>query len=265
MKKYKPTTPSRRSMTKIDYKEVLTAKKPCKGLVKSIKKNVGRNKQGRITSRHRGGGYKKKYRIIDFTRDKFDIPAKVKSIEYDPNRSAFIALVIYNDGEKRYILAPQKLKLEDEIISGEKVPLKLGNRMPLRNIPIGTYVYNVELIPKKGGQLIRSAGTGAKLSAIEKDYAHLVLPSSEIRKVSKNSMASIGFLSKPEHRFVNLGKAGVSRWLGRRPKVRGVAMSPPDHPHAGGEGKTPVGRMGGPKTPWGKKAYGVKTRIQISL
>lgn len=260
MKIYKPTTPGRRKMTGIDYKKVLTTDKPYKPLVKALKKRAGRNRQGRITVRHRGGGHKRKYRIVDFKRDKFDIPAKVDSIEYDPNRSAFIALVTYKDGEKRYILAPQDLKVGDKITTGEKVPLRPASRMPLKNMPVGTFVYNVELAPGKGGQLVRSAGTNAQVTAIEGDYAHLTFPSSEIRMVPVDSMASIGSLSKPDHRFVNIGKAGRSRWLGKRPTVRGVAMNPVDHPHGGGEGKSSVGRRKGPKTPWGKKAYGVKTR-----
>ena len=260
MKIYKPTTPGRRKMTGIDYKKTVTNSKPHKPLVKAIKKKAGRNKQGRITVRHKGGGHKRRYRVIDFKRDKFDIPAKVESIEYDPNRSAFISLVAYEDGEKRYILAPQDLKKGDKIVASEKTPLKPGNRMALKNMPIGTFVYNIELIPGKGGQIVRSAGAGAQVTAIEGGYVHLTLPSSEIRMVLENAMASIGSLSKPEHRFVNLGKAGRSRWLGKRPTVRGVAMNPVDHPHGGGEGRAPVGQRKGPKTPWGKKAYGVKTR-----
>ena len=260
MKIYKPTTPSRRKMTGIDYKKVVTATKPYKPLVKALKKRAGRSKQGRITVRHRGGGHKRKYRTIDLKRDKFNIPAKVESIEYDPNRSAFIALVTYKDGEKRYILAPQDLKVGDEIITGEKVPLKSGNRMLLKNIPVGTSVYNIELIPQKGGQIVRSAGASAQVIAVEGGYVHLTLPSSEIRMVLENTMATVGSLSKSEHRFIRIGKAGRSRWLGKRPTVRGVAMNPVDHPHGGGEGRAPVGQRKGPKTPWGKKAYGVKTR-----
>ncbi len=247
-------------MTGIDYKKDLTVSKPHKPLVKSLKKRAGRSRQGRITVRHQGGGHKRKYRIIDFKRDKFDIPAKVESIEYDPNRSAFISLITYKDGEKRYILAPRDLKVGDEVITGEKVSLKPANRMPLKNMPVGTLVYNVELISGKGGQIVRSAGVSAQVTAIEGGYVHLTLPSSEIRMIPENAMASIGSLSKSEHRFINLGKAGRSRWLGRRPAVRGVAMNPVDHPHGGGEGRSPVGQLKGPKTPWGKKAYGVKTR-----
>jgi len=260
MKIYKPTTPGRRKMTGINYKKVVTTSKPYKPLLKTIKKKAGRNKQGGITVRHRGGGHKRKYRIIDFKRNKLDIPAKIESIEYDPNRSAFISLVLYEDGEKRYILTPEGLNVGDTILAGGKTPLKTGNRMSLKNILIGTSVYNIELIPGKGGQIVRSAGSSAQLMAIEGGYAHLTMPSSEIRIVSENAMASIGSLSKPKHRFVNIGKAGRSRWLGRRPRVRGVAMNPVDHPHGGGEGRSPVGQLKGPKTPWGKKAYGVRTR-----
>lgn len=259
MKLYKPTTPGRRKMTGIEYKKTLSSSKPKKSLLKPIKKRAGRNKQGRVTVRHKGGGHKRKYRIIDFKREKINVPANVKSIEYDPNRSAFIALVKYQDGEEKYILAPNKLKVGDEIITQEKTALKHGNRMMLKNIPVGTFIYNVELFPGKGGQIAKSAGTSVQVSAVEGGYAHLVLPSSEVRMVSEKAMASIGSLSNPEHRFVNIGKAGRSRWLGKRPMVRGVAMNPVDHPHGGGEGRSPVG-LKSPKTPWGKKAYGVKTR-----
>ncbi len=260
MKVYKPTTPSRRHMTRINYKEVLTSARPYKPLLRPLKKWAGRNKFGRITVRHQGGGHKQRYRVIDFKQDKFNIPAKVETIEYDPNRSAFIALINYEDGEKRYILAPHDVKVGDTIITGESVPLRSGSRTFLKNIPVGTFVYNVEIFPGKGGQIVRSAGTSAQITAIEGGYVHITLPSSEIRMVSENAMASIGALSKPEHRFINIGKAGRSRWLGRRPAVRGVAMNPVDHPHGGGEGRSPVGLLKGPKTPWSKKAYGVKTR-----
>ncbi len=261
MKIYKPTTPGRRKMTGIEYKKNLTAKnKPQKSLVKPLKKKSGRNKQGRITVRHRGGGHKKKYRVIDFKRDKQDIPAKVISVEYDPNRSAFIALVEYKDGEKRYILAPQELKVGAEIITSEQAPLKPGNRMPLEKMPVGSFAYNIELHPGRGGKIVRSAGTGAQITATEGKYTRLILPSSEIRMVPKKAKASFGVVSNPEHRFVNQGKAGRSRWLGKRPTVRGSAMNPKDHPHGGGEGRAPIGLKKGPKTPWGKQAYGVKTR-----
>lgn len=261
MKVYKPTTPSRRGMTRADDKQLTRKVKPFKKLLKTKKSKAGRSKQGRITVRHKGGGHKRKYRVIDFKRlDKLSIPAKVQSIEYDPNRSAYIALISYSDGEKRYILAPQGLKKDDEIITNEKTPLKSGNRMFLKNIPIGTSVYNIELSPGQGGKIVKSAGDSAQVMAIEGGYAQLTLPSGEIRMVSEKAMASIGALSKPEHTFVKLGKAGRKRWLGIRPTVRGSAMVPADHPHGGGEGKAPVGLRKGPKTPWGKQAFGVRTR-----
>lgn len=247
-------------MTGIDFKKILTATKPYKALTKTLKKKAGRNKQGRITVRHRGGGHKRKYRIVDFKRDKMDIPAKVETIEYDPNRSAFICLVTYKDGEKRYILAPQDIKVGDEIITAEKAPLKPGNRMALKNIPVGTPVYNIELVPGKGGKIVRSAGTSAQVMAHEGGYTYLTLPSSEVRMVPQEAMATVGVISNPEHRFVTIGKAGRARWLGIRPTVRGSAMNPVDHPHGGGEGRAPIGLRKGPKTPWGKQAYGVKTR-----
>ncbi len=260
MKVYKPITPGRRGMTKADDKQLTKKARPFKKLLKTKKSKAGRSKQGRITVRHRGGGHKKKYRIIDFKRiDKVGMPAKVESIEYDPNRSAHIALISYKDGEKRYILAPQDLQKDDEVIADKKVPLKPGNRMPLKNIPIGTFVYNIELIPNQGGKIAKSAGSSAQLMAIEGGYAQLTLPSGEVRMVLEEVMASIGVLSNPEHGFENLGKAGRKRWLGIRPTVRGSAMVPADHPHGGGEGRAPIG-LKGPKTPWGKKAFGVKTR-----
>jgi len=261
MKVYKPTTPGRRGMTKTDSKQLTKKVKPLKKLLKTKKSRAGRSKQGRITVRHKGGGHKKKYRKIDFKRiDKMNIPAKISSIEYDPNRSSFIALVIYRDGEKRYILSPQDLKVGDEIITAEKADLKPGNRMMLKNIPIGTFVYNIEIMPNQGGKIARSAGNSAQVSAVEGGYAQITLPSGEVRMVSDKAMVSIGALSNPEHGFVNLGKAGRSRWLGIRPTVRGSAMNPVDHPHGGGEGRSPIGLRKGPKTPWGKQAYGVKTR-----
>lgn len=261
MKVYKPTTPGRRGMTKSDDKQLTKKVRPFKKLLKTKKSKAGRSKQGRITVRHKGGGHKRKYRIIDFKRiDKLNIPAKVNSIEYDPNRSSYIALVIYEDGEKRYILAPQDMKKDDEIIAAEKAVLKSGNRMFVKNIPVGTFVYNIELIPGQGGKIVRSAGTSAQVAAVEGGYAQLVFPSGEVRMVRENSMVSIGSLSNSEHSFVNLGKAGRSRWLGIRPTVRGSAMNPVDHPHGGGEGRAPIGILKGPKTPWGKKAFGVKTR-----
>jgi large subunit ribosomal protein L2 len=260
MKIYKSTTPGRRQMTGIDYKKALTksTSEPYKSLVLPLQKRAGRNK-GRISVRHQGGGHKKKYRIIDFRQDKFNIPAIIESIEYDPNRSVFISLARYQDGERRYILAPDTLKVGDEIVVAEQTPLKTGNRMTLKNIPVGTFVHNIELYPRGGGKIARSAGNYGQVTAHEGGYAHLTLPSTEIRMVQENCMASIGSLSNPEHRFVTLGKAGRTRWLGIRPTVRGSAMNPVDHPHGGGEGRAPVG-LKSPKTPWGKKAYGVKTR-----
>ena len=259
MKVYKPTTPGRRKMTGSDF-GVLTKKEPEKSLILPLKKKGGRSK-GRITVRHRGGGAKKKYRIIDFSsgQDKLGISVKVLSLEYDPCRTSFIGLVQYPDGEKRYILAPQDLKVGDEIVCKEKAEFKAGNRMKLKNIIIGMSVYNIELIPGKGGQIVRSAGVCAKILAREGGYVNLVLPSTEIRKVPEECFASIGSLSRPEHTFVNLGKAGKKRYLGIRPHVRGSAMNPRDHPHGGGEGRTSIG-LKHPKTPWGKPALGVKTR-----
>ncbi|HUT96173.1 MAG TPA: 50S ribosomal protein L2 [Candidatus Paceibacterota bacterium] len=260
MKNYKPTSPGTRGRIGIEYSKVLTTSKPKKSLLGSFKKQAGRNKQGRITVRHQGGGHKQLYRIVDFRRDKIDIPAKVKTIEYDPNRSAFIALICYADGEKRYILASQEMKVGDEIITSEKTIIKPGNRMALKNIPVGTFVYNIELIPSQGGKIVRTAGSGAQVSAQEGRHVHLTLPSTEIRMVKADCMATIGALSNPEHIFTNMGKAGRMRWKGVRPRVRGTAMNPVDHPHGGGEGRTPIGLRRGPKTPWGKQAFGVKTR-----
>lgn len=261
MKIFRPITPGRRQMTKADDSQLTKKVRPFKKLLKIKKSKAGRSKQGRITVWHKGGGHKKKYRIIDFNgTDKINISARVQSIEYDPNRSCYIALAIYKDGEKRYILAPQDLKVGDEVIAAEKAPLRPGNRMLLKNIPIGTFVYNIELIPGQGGKIVRSAGNSAQVMAIEGGYAQITLPSSEVRMVSENAMASIGALSNPEHNFENIGKAGRTRWMGIRPTVRGSAMNPVDHPHGGGEGKAPIGLRRGPKTPWGKQAYGVKTR-----
>jgi large subunit ribosomal protein L2 len=260
MKHYKPTTPARRKMTGIDY-SVLTKKEPEKKLTRKLFRKAGRGYKGRITVRHKGGGHKRKYRLIDFKQtDKMGQSAKVTAIEYDPNRTCFIALVEYPDGEKRYILAPDKLKVGDEIICQEKAPLEIGNRMQLKNIPAGTQVYNIELYPGRGGRIVRSAGSAAQVLATEGGYTHLKLPSGEIRMVKENCLASIGQLSNPEHNTVVIGKAGRARWLGRRPTVRGSAMNPCDHPHGGGEGRAPIGLRKGPKTPWGKQAFGVKTR-----
>jgi len=260
MKYYKPTTPSRRKMTSVDF-SVLTKKKPAKKLTKKVHRSFGRGYGGRITTRHKGGGHKRKYRLIDFKRfDKMDISAKVVSIEYDPNRSCFIAFLNYIDGEKRYVLAPDGLKVGDQIICQEEAPLSVGNRMKIKNITVGTSVYNIELLPNKGGQLIRSAGSSAQVMAQEGGYTHLKLASGEVRMVKEDCLASLGQLSNLEQNAVVIGKAGRSRWMGRRPTVRGSAMNPCDHPHGGGENRQPIGLRKGPKTPWGKLAYGVKTR-----
>jgi len=259
MKIYKPTTPSRRGMTGIDF-SLLTKKRPEKRLLKYIKRSVGRSKaSGRITVRHKGGGVKKLYRIIEFAQTKMDIPSKVIALEYDPNRTAFIALIEYADESRQYIIAPQDLKVGDEIIFSESAALKIGNRLKLKNIPVGTNVYNVELDPGKGGKLARSAGSSTQVLAQENGYTNLKMPSTEVRRVSGECFASIGMVSNPENRFYTIGKAGKSRLKGRRPHVRGSAMNPVDHPHGGGEGRQPIG-LKHPKTPWGKPALGVKTR-----
>ncbi len=245
-------------MTGTDF-SVLTKKKPEKKLLKNLKRKAGRSSNGRITVRHKGGGKKRLYRMVDFGQKKIDIPAKVLALEYDPYRSAFIALLEHEDKEKRYILSPQGLKVGDQVIISEKTPVSPGNRMKLKNIPTGTIVYNVEIQPEMGGKLIRSAGTSAQVLAHEEKYTHLKMHSSEVRKVLSECFASIGEVSNPEHRFIKLGKAGRSRWKGIRPTVRGSAMVPVDHPHGGGEGRSPIG-LPHPKTPWGKPALGVKTR-----
>ncbi|MBN2719763.1 MAG: 50S ribosomal protein L2 [Proteobacteria bacterium] len=253
----KPTSPGRRFQTVNDFSEI-TSVGPEKSLLAPIKKKGGRNNLGRVTAWQRGGGHKRRYRIIDFKRNKFDVPARVSTIEYDPNRSANIALLIYADGEKRYILAPQNLKVGDEIVSAEKADIRPGNAMKLRSIPLGTLVHNVELKENKGGQMVRSAGGFAQLMAKEGDLATLRLPSGEIRMVRLDCMATIGQLGNAQHEIVSLGKAGRKRWLGKRPNVRGVAMNPVDHPMGGGEGKSSGGRH--PCTPWGKPTKGYKTR-----
>lgn len=258
IKIHKPTSPGRRGMTGQTFSE-LTRKKPEKSLIVPLRKKGGRNNQGRITVRHRGGGVKRHYRIIDFKRNKFDIPGKVASIEYDPNRSAHIALIHYVDGEKRYILAPLNLKLGAEIMSGVNAEIKMGNALPLRLIPAGTAIHNIELQPGRGGQMVRSAGTSAQLMAKEGDYALVRLPSKGMHRIRLECMATIGQVGSVDHDSINLGKAGRRRLMGWRPTVRGTVMSPRDHPHGGGEGRTGVG-MPGPKTPWGKPASGVKTR-----
>jgi len=260
MKRYKPTTPSRRGMTSVDFSSI-TTRKPAKKLTKKLHQKAGRGFLGRITVRHKGGGHKRRYRLIDFKQhDKINILAKVVSIEYDPNRTCFIALLNYNDGEKRYILAPDGLKVGQKVICQEKAPLEIGNRMELKNILTGTQVYNIELQPLKGGQLIRSAGSSAQVMAHDGGYTQLKLASNEVRMVKDNCMASIGQLSNIEHGAVVIGKAGRNRWMGHRPTVRGSAMNPVDHPHGGGENRQSIGLRKGPKTPWGKLAYGVKTR-----
>ena len=260
IKTFNPTTPSRRNMTVIDYSG-LSKVKPEKSLLETLKKNSGRNSYGRITVRHRGGGNKKKYRIIDFKRRKDDVPATVKSIEYDPNRTANIALICYADGEKAYILAPEGLKVGMKVMSGAAAEVRPGNCLPLSEIPVGTMVHNVELHAGKGGQLVRAAGNGAQLMAKEGKYATLRLPSGEMRMVPINCRASIGVVGNGEHSLINIGKAGRKRNMGIRPTVRGSVMNPNDHPHGGGEGKTGIGRPG-PSTPWGKPALGLKTRAK---
>ncbi len=256
IKKFNPTSPGRRFQTVSDFGEI-TIKEPYKPLLKSLKKSVGRNNNGRITAWHRGGGNKVAYRIIDFKRDKIGIPAKVETIEYDPNRSARIALLKYIDGERRYIIAPAELKVGDEVVSGKDAEIKIGNALPLSNIPLGTFIHNIELRPGEGAKLVRSAGTSAQLIAKEDDYVQVKLSSGEVRLIPANCMATIGQVSNPDHENISYGKAGRRRWLGIRPHVRGVAMNPIDHPLGGGEGKSSGGRPA--CTPWGKPE-GVKTR-----
>ena len=258
IKVYNAYTPSRRNMTGLDF-DVITTDKPEKSLLVSKKKTAGRNNQGKITVRHHGGGNRQKYRIIDFKRNKDDVPAKVASIEYDPNRTANIALLVYADGTKTYILAPNGLEVGDTLMNGANAEIKVGNTLPLANIPVGTEIHNIELVPGKGGQLVRSAGVSAQLMAKEGKYATLRLPSGEMRYVPINARATIGVVGNIEHALVNYGKAGRIRHKGIRPTVRGSVMNPNDHPHGGGEGRAPIGRSG-PMTPWGKPALGLKTR-----
>jgi len=257
-KQLKPTSPGRRGMTGFTFEEI-TKTKPERRLVKPLKATAGRNNQGRVTVRHRGGGAKRFLRIIDFKRDKFGVPGKVAAIEYDPNRTARIALIHYRDGDKRYILAPQGLQVGDAVASGPDAELKTGNALPLSNIPTGMLVHNIELRPGAGGQIARGAGTGVQLMAKEGATCLLRLPSGEMRRVPSSCLATLGQMGNAENSLVKLGKAGRSRWKGRRPTTRGAAMNPNDHPHGGGEGKAPVG-MAGPKTPWGKPAMGHRTR-----
>ncbi|MBM7853829.1 large subunit ribosomal protein L2 [Desulfohalotomaculum tongense] len=257
IKKFKPTSPGRRFVTVSDFAEI-TKTEPEKSLLQPLKKNAGRNNQGRITVRHRGGGHKRMYRIIDFKRDKDGIPAKVAAIEYDPNRSALIALLHYADGEKRYIIAPKDLQVGSYVESGPEADIKVGNALPLANIPVGTMIHNIELHPGHGGQLVRSAGAAAQLMAKEGKYVTIRMPSGEMRLILQTCRATIGQVGNVDHENITIGKAGRQRWLGRRPTVRGVVMNPVDHPHGGGEGRSPIGRH--PVTPWGKPALGARTR-----
>lgn len=258
IKSFKPTTPSRRQMTVLTFEE-LTKKAPEKSLTTSLNQKAGRNAYGRVTVRHQGGGHKRRYRIIDFKRQKDGVPAKVAAIEYDPNRSANIALLHYKDGDKRYILAPNGLKVGDTVMNGPEADIKVGNSLALKNIPVGSVIHNIELRPGKGGQIVRSAGTSAQLMAKEGDYAHVRLPSTEVRLIHINCRATIGQVGNLDHENVTIGKAGRTRWKGIRPTVRGSVMNPVDHPHGGGEGRAPVGRKY-PVSPWGKIAIGGKTR-----
>lgn len=258
IKKYKPTSAGRRGMSVSTFEEI-TTNKPEKSLLAPLLVKAGRNNQGRLTVRHQGGGHKRRYRIIDFKRNKDGIPGRVATIEYDPNRSANIALINYVDGEKRYILAPNGLKVGDVIESGPKADIKVGNALPLENIPVGTVIHNIELKPGKGGQLVRAAGAEAQLLGKESNYAIVRLKSGEVRMIRKECRATIGQVGNLDHENITIGKAGRSRWLGKRPTVRGVVMNPVDHPHGGGEGKAPIGRKS-PVTPWGKPTLGYKTR-----
>lgn len=258
IKKYNPTTPGLRGMTVSTFEEI-TKNTPEKALTVTLKKHSGRNQRGKITVRHRGGGYRAKYRIIDFKRNKDGIPAKITAIEYDPNRSANIALVVYADGYKAYIIAPEGLKVGDVIESGKSADIKVGNALPLVNIPVGTVIHNIELKPGKGAQMVRSAGNGAQLMAKEGNFAQVRLPSGEVRKIRMECRATIGEVGNGDHQNINIGKAGRKRHMGIRPTVRGSVMNPNDHPHGGGEGKAGIGRVG-PVTPWGKPALGLKTR-----
>ncbi|MDP3955866.1 MAG: 50S ribosomal protein L2 [bacterium] len=260
IKRYKPTSEGRRGASVIDYRKELSTDTPFKKLTGGFKRSVGRNHHGRITTRHKGGGNKRLYRQIDFKYDKREIPARIETIEYDPNRSAFISLTLYADGERRYITTPQGIKVGDSFIVSEKADITPGNRVRLKNVPVGTFVYNVEIQPEGGAKLARGAGVGAEVLANEAGFTNLRMPSSEVRKVNENSWATVGSASNPHYNLVTLGKAGRSRHMGIRPTVRGSAMNPVDHPHGGGEGRQGIGLRRGPKTPWGKQALGVKTR-----
>ena len=258
IRNYKPTSPGRRNMSVSSFDD-LTKGKPERSLIQPLKRKGGRNNKGRLTVRHRGGGHKRRYRVIDFRRDKFGVSGRIETLEYDPNRSARIALVVYEDGERRYILAPAGLKPGDTVMSGPSAEVSIGNAMAIRSIPLGTTIHNIELYPGRGGQFVRSAGNAAQLVAKEGTMAQVRLPSGEVRYIDMNSLATIGQVSNAEHAQVTIGKAGRNRWIGKRPTVRGVAMDPSSHPHGGGEGRSPIG-MPSPKTPWGKKAMGKKTR-----
>ncbi|WP_048601062.1 50S ribosomal protein L2 [Rubeoparvulum massiliense] len=258
IQKYKPTSPGRRGMTVSTFEEI-TSNKPEKSLLRPLNRKAGRNNQGRITTRHHGGGHKRQYRVIDFKRNKDGIPGRVASIEYDPNRTSYIALINYADGEKRYIIAPKGLEVGMVIESGAKADIKVGNALPLENIPVGTVIHNIELKPGAGGQLVRAAGTEAQLLGKDGEYAIVRLSSGEMRMIQKECRATIGQVGNLEYELINIGKAGRGRWLGKRPTVRGSVMNPVDHPHGGGEGRAPIGRKS-PMTPWGKPALGYKTR-----
>jgi large subunit ribosomal protein L2 len=258
IKIYRPTSAGRRNMTSSTFQEI-TRSEPERSLLAPMRKKAGRNNQGIITTRHRGGGHKRRYRVIDFRRDNHGVRGRIESVEYDPNRSARIALVVYDNGERRYILAPEGLKVKDTVVSGPEADIRVGNALPIRNIPLGTVVHNIELYPGRGGQLVRSAGLSAQLLAKEGTMAQVRLPSGEVRYIDVNCMATVGAVSNSDHANINLGKAGRRRWMGFRPSTRGIAMDPGSHPHGGGEGRSPVG-MKAPKTPWGKPALGKKTR-----
>jgi large subunit ribosomal protein L2 len=260
IKIYRPTSAGRRNMSVSSFEDLTKGAKPQRALLAPLRKTAGRNNQGIVTTRHRGGGHKRRYRIIDFRRDNFDVKGRVESIEYDPNRSARIALVVFNNGERRYILAPEGVKVKDTVMSGPNADIRPGNALPIRSIPLGTMVHNVELYPGRGGQLVRSAGLSAQVLAKEGTMAQIRLPSGEVRYIDMNCLATIGAVSNSDHANISLGKAGRKRWLGIRPGTRGIAMDPGSHPHGGGEGRSPVG-MKAPKTPWGKPALGKKTRV----
>lgn len=260
MKTYKPTTQSRRNTVTIDYRKVLTTDEPLKALTMGRKRAVGRNNMGRITTAHKGGGNKRLYRLVDFHYNKHDIPAKITTVEYDPNRSAFVGIAVYADGEKRYVVLPKTVTTGHKFIVSENAPIEVANRLPLGKIPSGTFVYNIEIKPGAGAKMVRSAGSFAQVVAQQEGYTQLKMPSTEIRRVQDIAWASVGEVSNHEHKLVKYGKAGRSRWMGIRPTVRGTAMNPVDHPHGGGEGRQGIGLRRGPKTRHGKQAYGVRTR-----